>query len=280
MINFLLGLKIIISVSTSSEHVIPHVDEVISTLSNESRLKILFKLKHKPEKISILAKTLTLNLQDTHRNIHKMVETRILQKDPEGFISLAPTGEMITILFPSFDFVIKNDEYFEDHIFNTLPKKFVQRLGVLHTCELVSGVTRVLERWKIHAQEVEKFKKVISSQVPLEAIEVTLQKLNQGLSLKLILGKNTIFPDSFSDLLKKYNVSKLELNGFFEQKVIENVGFYLVISEKEASISFPNKKGNVDIGYAFFGKNEEFLEWCNELFDEVWSKEAQMGKSF
>jgi predicted transcriptional regulator len=85
-------------------------------------------------------------------------------------------------------------------------------------------------------------------------------------------------------LLKKYHVSKLELNGFFETKIIEEVDFCMVITDKEASISFSRSEGDVNIDQTFFGKNESFLEWCNDLFDSVWSKgnvmDANLSKKF
>ena len=260
------------------------LENIISVFSNESRLLILFKLNKKEEKISNLAKNLDLNLQDTHRNIHKMIDVEVLKKDSEGFLHLTPLGKMAILLFPSFDFVVKNRTYFQDHAFDELPEKFSQRIGVLNSCDLVVGVVKVLERWKDMLQQSEKYIKIIASQAPLEAVEATLQKANQGLKINLILGKNTIFPETYPQLLKKYNIGKLEVNGFFETKMIEEVGFCLVITDKEASISLSRSQGDVDIDQTFFGKNNSFLDWCNDLFDNIWLKgdatDANLGKRF
>jgi predicted transcriptional regulator len=261
-----------------------NVENVISTLSNESRLSILFKLNQKEEKISNLAKILELNVQDTHRNVNRMISSKILKKNMDGFLQLTPLGKISILLFPSFNFVVKNMTYFQDHTFNVLPEKFAQRIGVLNTCELTIGVVKVLEKWKELIQQSNKYVKVIASQAPLEAVEATLQKANQGLKINLILGKNTIFPEMYPTLLKKYHVGKLELNGFFETKMIEEVGFCIVLSDKEASISFPRLEGDVDIDQTFFGKNDSFLEWCNDLFDSIWLKgnitDAYLGQKF
>jgi predicted transcriptional regulator len=261
-----------------------NVENIISTLSNESRLLILFKLSQKEEKISNLAKSLDLNIQDTHRNVNRMISSSILKKDSDGFLQLTPLGDILILLFPSFDFVVKNMAYFQDHTFNNLPEKFTQRIGVLNTCNLTIGVVKVLEKWKEMIQQSEKYVKVIASQAPLEAVEATLQKADQGSKINLILGKNTIFPETYPELLKKYHVSKLELNGFFETKIIEEVDFCMVITDKEASVSLSRSGGDVDIDQTFFGKNESFLEWCNDLFDNIWLKgsvtNASLGQKF
>lgn len=248
----------------------PFVENVISALSNESRLLILHKLKEKSEKISSLAKALGLNIQDTHRNVNRMIEAKLLEKDLEGYLSLTPLGKMVTILFPSFEFVIKHIEYFHDHSLDELSEKFLQRMGALYNCELVKGVVLVLERWKELINQAEDYLKVVTTQTPLESVELAFQKANKGLNIKLVLGENTIFPERYKELLRQYNIEKLSVNGIFETKIIKRVNCYLVFSEKEASLSLSRSNGEVDINQTFFGKDPLFLEWCHDLFNEIW----------
>ena len=58
------------------------------------------------------------------------------------------------------------------------------------------------------------------------------------------------------------------------------ISFCLVITDKEASISFSDSKGEVDINKTFFGTDPYFLDWCNELFDTVWNKATRDGDKF
>ena len=88
----------------------------------------------------------------------------------------------------------------------------------------------------------------------------------------MVVGRNTIFPERYPELLKTYNSGKLELNGFFVTKIIDKVRFYLVITDKEASISFTDLQGEVDINKTFFGRDPKFLDWCNELFEHTWKQ--------
>ena len=260
------------------------IEDLVSVFSNESRLLILFKLNEKKEKISKLSKSLDLNIQDTHRNVNKMINAVVIHKDSEGFLELTPIGKIAVLLFPSMNFIFKNKIYFKTHFFDGLPKKYAERIGVMNSCELVSGVAKVFEKWVEMIDDADEYHKVIAAQAPLEPVEKALIKASKGLKLRILLGKNTVFPEKYPILLKKYNASKLELNGFFDTKMIDKVDYCLVMSEKEASISFTNKNGVIDIDQTFFGKNPEFLEWCNDLFEETWKNEhaieAFMSKRF
>jgi predicted transcriptional regulator len=250
----------------------PNLGDIISIATNESRLKMLFELDGKKQTVSSLAKNLGLIIQDTHRNVNKMIDAGVLVKDGNGFLQLTTLGKFMVQLFPSFHFVVNNIPYFQDHSFDGLPEKFIQRIGALKDCKLTVGVVRVIEEWLEMLQQSQKFIKVIASQSPLESVEATLQKANQGLKINLILGKNTIFPERIPKLLKEYHVEKLEENGFFETKIIDEIDFCLVVTDKEASISFSRIGGEVDIDQTFFGKDPLFLDWCNELFENVWAK--------
>lgn len=249
-----------------------NICEVISVVTNESRIRIIFELNRKINTISGLAKQLDLNVQETHRNVNRMMETKVLIKTHVGLLSLSTLGKMIILLFPSFHFVVDNVSFFNAHTFEGMPDKFPQRIEVLQNCKLVSGVVKVLENWSKMAHECDRYMKIVASQAPLEPVEITLQKANKGLKVNLVVGRNTIFPERYPELLKTYNSGKLELNGFFVTKIIDKVRFYLVITDKEASISFTDLQGEVDINKTFFGRDPKFLDWCNELFEHTWKQ--------
>lgn len=258
----------------------PKIGEAIAIATNESRLKIIFEIKQNSHNISSLAKKLGLNVQETHRNVNKMVDSGFLIKDNNGVLSLSTLGSMATLLFPSFHVIFDNLSFFNDHTFEGISSKYLQRIGVLQNCRLVNGVVKVLENWQNMAQQSSRFMKIIAAQSPLESVEETMKKANEGVLVNLIIGGNTIFPEKYSDILKKYNVGKLELNGFFEIRMIEKVSFCLIVTDKEASISFSDSKGEVDINKTFFGTDPQFLEWCNELFENVWSGSNMSGDKF
>ena len=156
-----------------------NICEVISVVTNESRIRIIFELNRKINTISGLAKQLDLNVQETHRNVNRMMETKVLIKTHVGLLSLSTLGKMIILLFPSFHFVVDNVSFFNAHTFEGIPDKFPQRIEVLQNCKLVSGVVKVLENWSKMAHECDRYMKIVASQAPLEPVEITLQKANR-----------------------------------------------------------------------------------------------------
>jgi hypothetical protein len=52
-----------------------------------------------------------------------------------------------------------------------------------------------------------------------------------------------------------------------ERKLIDEVPLIMLISEKEASVSFPSKRadGTVDFTSSFFGSDRTFLNWTNDF---------------
>ncbi len=59
-----------------------------------------------------------------------------------------------------------------------------------------------------------------------------------------------------------------------ERKLISEVPAIMIISEKEASVSFPgqNADGTADFASSFFGNDPAFLNWANDLFLFYWEK--------
>jgi predicted transcriptional regulator len=56
-----------------------------------------------------------------------------------------------------------------------------------------------------------------------------------------------------------------------ERKLLPAVPVIMIISEKEASVSFPRLDENVDYP-SFFGTDSIFLKWVNDLYLHYWEQ--------
>ena len=52
-------------------------------LASEQRLAIVFQLNNKSAKISQLAKDLDITMQEVHRNVSRLQDAGLIEKDPE-----------------------------------------------------------------------------------------------------------------------------------------------------------------------------------------------------
>ncbi len=79
-------------------------------LSNEDRLRIMTELEKEPLKLTHISKKLDLTSSETHRQLSRLLETKLVVKDVEGFFSLTPFGEQVLQWIPGFTFISENSE--------------------------------------------------------------------------------------------------------------------------------------------------------------------------
>src|ERR687885_801902 len=156
-------------------------DDVLTTFTNTEktffelasgqRLAIIFQLNKKNTKMSQLAKDLGITMQEVHRNINRLQDAGLIEKDSDGVFSLTTFGNTIIKQIPTFSYLSKHKEYFSEHVLGELPMKFIQRIGALDSCEFIKGIVAILERWKEIYRQSQEYIYEIIPQVPLDLIE-------------------------------------------------------------------------------------------------------------
>ena len=239
-------------------------------LASEQRLAIIFRLNAKKAKISQLAKDLDITMQEAHRNVNRLQQAGLIEKNPEGVFSLTTFGNTIIKQIPTFNYLSKHKEYFSEHILGELPIKFVMRLGALDRCEFVKGVVAILERWKNIYREAEQYIYEIVPQVPIDLIEPAVNRVKQGVKYSYVLPRNVIIPKGRKDLLKKLGHSELLNKGAIERRMVDSVQVAVILNEKQAAVLFPTQKGETDMNMIFFSTDTVFHEWCIDYFRYRW----------
>jgi predicted transcriptional regulator len=240
-------------------------------LASEQRLAIIFRLNEKKAKISQLAKDLGITMQEAHRNVNRLQDAGLIEKDPEGIFSLTTFGNTIIKQIPTFNYLSKHKEYFSEHILGELPIKFIMRLGALDSCEFVKGVVAILERWKDIYRQADQYIYEIVPQVPIDLIEPAVMRVKEkGIKYSYVLPKDVIIPKGRKDLLKKLGHNELLNKGAIERRMVENVQVAVILNEKQASVLFPNQKGETDMNMMFVSSDSVFHEWCLDYFRYRW----------
>jgi len=240
-------------------------------LASEQRLAIIFCLNEKSAKISQLAKDLGITMQEAHRNVNRLQDAGLIEKDPEGIFSLTTFGNTIIKQIPTFNYLSKHKEYFSEHILGELPIKFIMRLGALDRCEFVKGVVAILERWKDIHRQGDQYVYEIVPQVPMDLIEPAVNRVKEkGIKYSYVLPKDVIIPKGRKDLLKKLGHSELLNKGAIERRMVESVQVAVILNEKHAAVLFPTQKGETDMNMMFFSSDPVFHEWCLDYFRYRW----------
>lgn len=236
------------------------IDRLFFELASESRLGILRQLLAKELKMQELARNLNLTDTETCRQLQRLTEARLIQKKPNGTYAVTSYGLLQIQLMASMTFVFKNTDFFLEHDFSRLPYQFVSRLGELSAGDFVGDIMSDFNRARKIALEASERLWVLAEQVDSSQIELTEEKVSKGLEFKFIMHQS---------LAKSLgNVQSNTLKG---SKYLKEMGVSLLISEREASVVFRRHNGEMDY-IGFFGKDERFLKWCQDLFLYYWER--------
>jgi predicted transcriptional regulator len=123
------------------------MEEVFVELASSQRLSIIFMVSCQRLRLSALAKSLNLTIQEVHRNTNRLMDSGLIEKNSEGFFFLTTFGDAIIKQLSIFDFLSSNKSYFFDHRIGNIPMKFVQRIGALNGGNLISGIVPIIEAW-------------------------------------------------------------------------------------------------------------------------------------
>lgn len=248
-----------------------NTEKTFFELASEQRLAIIFQLNNKSAKISQLAKDLDITMQEVHRNVSRLQDAGLIEKDPEGIFSLTTFGNTIIKQIPTFNYLSKYKEYFSEHVLGELPIKFIMRLGALDKCEFIKGIVAILERWKDIYRQADQYIYEIVPQVPIDLIEPAVTRIKEkAVKYSYVFPENVIIPKGRKELLKKLGHNELLSKGAIERRMVESVQVAVILNEKQASVLFPTQKGETDMNMMFVSRDPIFHEWCLDYFRYRW----------
>ena len=251
-------------------------EEIFSSLANSQRLAILYIISENKKTLSSIAKELKITTQETHRNLNKLMNSNIIEKDFKGYFSLTVFGDMIIKNISAINFLSKHKRFFSEHNFHNIPIKFIQRIGALEKSDFLSGFVAVIEHIKRMYQNCEKYIYSILPQVPLDLIHTAIPIVRErGLKFKHILPIDALIPKKSEEFLESEGYSQLLHKGIIERRMVTKTNLGIVMTEHQALVMFPLSKGLVDMNFIFCNNVSMdgglFHEWCLDYFIEIWN---------
>jgi len=242
--------------------------DLFMELASETRCALLASLGRRPARLSTLARELGITVQDVHRNVNRLAEAGLVRRENSEFC-ITQFGSAVAGQIPYFLFLSKRREFFREHAFGDIPAKFIQRIGALERCELVSSVTPVMEALKKLEMSAQSRLRIIAAQAWAEEGNILADRARSGVDVQVIVGRNTIFPRDVAEFGRN---TMSELNGGMRNRMADSVGFALYIADGQSAVMLPNLKGKVVMDALLAGSDPAFCEWCADLFDHVWER--------
>jgi predicted transcriptional regulator len=236
------------------------VSRVLFELSSNRRANILFEIQKNGLKMQQLAKLLDMTVTETFRHLQRLTEAKLVEKKVDGSYAITSLGDLACGFLDGFNFILKNSDFFLEHDISILPYEFVDRLGELSKAEICKEPVSSFNRVRKMLDSAEKQFWVLAEQVDSSTKQPSEEKIGVGLDFKFLMQQ---------DLAKAFVNSKAKV--MVGSRFVPKIPVALVVSEKEGSVVFRNRKGVLDY-MGLFGTDPKFVKWCQDLFLFYWEK--------
>jgi len=222
-------------------------------LASESRLGILRTLEKKNLKMNDAARKLDLTTTETFRQLQRLSEALLVQKQPDGTYAITQYGRLVLEFSSPLEFVLRHRDYFLAHDVWQLPYQFVKRLGELSQTNLITGMMESTAKSSQMIGEAQQYMWGISAEPIIQSFETVAKQIPKGVEYRFLSPQP---PAKLPNL---------------ENRTLSEIPVMLALTEKEAGVSFPFFGGRADYA-GFYGKDTIFLNWVKDLFLYYWNK--------
>jgi predicted transcriptional regulator len=244
-------------------------------LSNEERLRIFLLLDEKTLKMTHISRELDLTVQETSRHLSRLSDKKLIRKNVEGFHSLTSYGEQIFGLIPGFKFLSKHREYFTKHKISHIPRRFLNGIGDLYNSSLTDDVLVAFHNVENRIRNAEEYLWILSDQVLMSSVNLLIEAMKRGAHFKVIMPKDLTPPQGFKNYGEQQSFGNATASQYMETRFADKVEVAIVMSEKEAGITFPTLDGRIDYGFGFITNDQLGHNYCKEVFLYYWNKASK-----
>ncbi len=241
------------------------VERLFFELASESRLGILREINRQKSKMRELARKLDLSTTDTFRQLQRLSDALLVQKQNDGSYGITHYGIFVLRLSDNLEFIFKHRTFFYSHDFMRLPSQLLDRIGELSKAEFSSDIMASINVVQRIIREADQFVWAGAAEQPLSIRHILVESIPRGVKYKFLFDRRHVQATSTVPGMERA----------VEWRAIENLPVNFVISEKEAGISFNLPNGKTDYA-GFFGKDPTFMNWVKELFQFYWTKGTRL----
>jgi predicted transcriptional regulator len=243
-------------------------------LSSVDRLDILELLRKNPLKLSHISRKLDFTVQETSRNVNRLLESGLITKNVDGTFSLSQYGEAAYGLLSGFRFLHKNKQYFDTHSTEQLPQFFKVGLGILDDFQLVDDVMIVFHDIEKMIKNAQEFVWILTDQILVSTIAYLIEGLQLGLQFRLMMPSDYLPSEEMRKLVSNPVFERASRNKTLETKFLDEVNVFVCLSENEVSaLAFKTTEEKFDYR-GFKTKTASAIEWTKILYTYYWNKSS------
>jgi predicted transcriptional regulator len=216
-------------------------------------------------RVSEIASKLGLSRSDISRHLARLQKVGLIEKSPNGFKATV-YGQLALEQCKAIDFLLRNHEYFETHMWEVVPKTLLYRINALEEGQLYEGVAHTLRTVEKAISAANEYLDVVLSEVPRPLIPPVLDRLAKGVPARFVLTQNAV--DHVKDFFGENPQYDLNLLKRAKIKVVDSLFACTAINEMIAGTNLINRaKPHEHFSTHFIGTSPSFRAWCREVFD-------------
>ena len=244
--------------------------KLLLLLASADRRGLLSALEAERLRASELASKLSLTAQETARQLVRLQEASLVERDARARFGLTGLGRSALRLLPAFDFLAHRNEYLRSHDVTSLPSEFLARIGELGQGERGDTLGAVLEHFEEVVDGARDHVWLMADQVLLQDLVTERVLAGDGVSWRIVMPEAIALRERFRHVPREFQ-GKIELG--FAKEV--HVG--MALNEKVAGVVFPDLAGQLDFGRGLRGGDTGFHGWCPDLFQWHWNRARTIG---
>jgi predicted transcriptional regulator len=239
------------------------LQELLFELSSSERMGIMRLLQDESLKLSDLSKKRRLTNPEALRQLRRLCDVGLVQREPSGLYMISHYGELVLSLLEGVDFVARNQDYFSKYDTSFLPYEYINRFGELLSSSIGAEPFKVLEKTQNVLKEAKEFVWIISNQNFALYLPTMMEKLESGIDFRLIFPESVYPPESRA--LIPSNTPGMH------KRILSEVNVRLVVTDKYSGFGLPLRENMTDYR-AIMGDDSRFHKWCKDLFTYYWEK--------
>ncbi len=237
------------------------IDRLFYELASENRLSILIALQTKNHKMQELARKLDLTDTEAFRQLQRLSEAQLINKQPDGTYTITEYGKLILKFSHSFEFAFKFKQCLLTRNIWRIPDEFINRLGELSNANLSTNAIEMVNNAEQLVMGTEEYLWMIGER-PLSFLGARVaEMLQKGITVRFL----------FDESCHKFYENMPDVRGVIEKRVIPSIPAILIINEKFAGINILSIDGRAD-NAIFYGNDPGILKWTNDLFLHYWAQ--------
>lgn len=242
--------------------VVMGVFQLLFEVASADRLIILSEVEKEPMRLSEVARKLsTTTVQETSRQIERLVEARLVSKGPDSKYEITPLGKIALSLVTSFRFLEDERDFVLSHDISPLPASFVHRLGELSEHRAIKNLDDTLALSEEVIGGAKRYVWLMADQSIRQSFP---HEHPPSVEFRLILPRS-IDPEAIEHVRRRIGPA-------LKVARIDRVQASMMMNERTAAVYFPGLDGRMDLTRGLASDEPDFHGWCEDLYRFYWSR--------